>query len=85
MQATKVNGEVRVSVADTGPGIAAEDQERIFEEFQQAEAGVRTARGHGLGLALSKRLVELHGGRIWVESELGQGSTFVFTLPVRTG
>ena len=68
-----VNGEVRVSVADTGPGIAPEDHERIFEEFQQTEAGVEQREGTGLGLALSKRLVELHGGRIWVDSELGQG------------
>jgi signal transduction histidine kinase len=77
----QVDGEVRVSVADTGPGLAHEDHERIFEEFQQAEAGVEQREGTGLGLALSKRLVELHGGRIWVESELGKGSTFVFTLP----
>ena len=79
--AMQVNGEVRVSVADTGPGIAAEDLERIFEEFQQSEAGLEQNEGTGLGLALSKRLVELHGGRIWVESELGRGCTFVFTLP----
>ena len=83
VRATRVNGEVRVSVADTGPGIAAEDLERIFEEFQQTEAGLEQREGTGLGLALSKRLVELHGGRIWVESELGPGSTFVFTLPAR--
>ncbi len=81
VRATQVNGEVQVSVSDTGPGIAAEDQERIFEEFQQTEVGVRQREGTGLGLALSKRLVELHGGRIWVESEPGHGSTFVFTLP----
>ena len=81
VHATQVNGEVRVSVADTGPGIAAEDLERIFEEFQQTEAGIGTREGTGLGLALSKQLVELHGGRIWVDSELGKGSTFVFTLP----
>ena len=79
--ASQVDGEIRVSVADTGPGIAFEDHERIFEEFQQTEAGVEQREGTGLGLALSKRLVELHGGRIWVESELGRGSTFVFTLP----
>jgi len=72
---------VRVSVTDTGPGIAAGDQTRIFEEFQQAAAGKEQRDGTGLGLALSKRLVELHGGRIWVDSELGKGSTFVFTLP----
>jgi signal transduction histidine kinase len=81
--ATQVNGEVSVSVADTGPGIALADLRRVFEEFQQTEAGVEQGEGTGLGLALSKRLVELHGGRIWVDSELGRGSTFVFTLPVR--
>jgi signal transduction histidine kinase len=70
-------------VTDTGPGIAAKDHERIFEEFQQTTAGIEQREGTGLGLALSKRLVELHGGRIWVESELGRGSTFVFTLPGR--
>jgi signal transduction histidine kinase len=77
----QVNGEVRVSVADTGPGIASEDLERIFEEFQQTGTGLEQREGTGLGLALSKRLVELHGGRLWVDSELGSGSTFVFTLP----
>ena len=76
-----VDGEVRVAIADTGPGIAAEDHERIFEEFQQTDVGVVHREGTGLGLALSRRLVELHGGRIWVESELGQGSRFVFSLP----
>jgi signal transduction histidine kinase len=78
----RIDGEVRVFVSDTGPGIAAADQERIFEEFQQTSAGTRQQEGTGLGLALSRRLVELHGGRIWVESEIGKGSTFVFTLPV---
>jgi signal transduction histidine kinase len=81
VSATRVNGEVRVSVADTGPGIAPEDRERIFEEFQQSETGVGLREGTGLGLALSKRYVELHGGRIWVESEVGRGSTFTFALP----
>jgi signal transduction histidine kinase len=81
VSATRVNGEVRVSVADTGPGIAPEDWDRIFEEFQQSETGVGHREGTGLGLALSKRYVELHGGRIWLESELGHGSTFTFALP----
>jgi signal transduction histidine kinase len=81
--AAQVNGAVTVSVSDTGPGIAPEDRERIFEEFQQADAGLER-EGTGLGLALSKRLVELHGGRIWVDSEPGQGSTFAFTLPTAT-
>jgi signal transduction histidine kinase len=75
--------EVLISVTDTGPGIPPEDQERIFEEFQQTDVGVRQREGTGLGLALSKRLVELQGGSIWVESEPGQGSRFVFTLPVK--
>jgi signal transduction histidine kinase len=81
----RVDGEVQVSVADTGPGIALADQQRIFEEFQQTAAGAEQREGTGLGLALSKRLVELHGGRIWVESEPGRGSRFVFTLPLEQG
>ena len=79
--ATRANGEVRVSVADTGSGIDADDLDRIFEEFQQTEAGARQHEGTGLGLALSRRFVEMHGGRIWCDSEVGKGSTFVFTLP----
>jgi signal transduction histidine kinase len=78
-----LDGEVRVSVVDTGPGIAPEDQERIFEEFQQTDVGAQH-EGTGLGLALSKRLIELHGGRIWVESEPGRGSTFTFALPLES-
>jgi signal transduction histidine kinase len=85
VSAARVNGEVRISVADTGPGVPVEDQERIFEEFQQTEAGIEQREGTGLGLALSKRFVELHGGEIWLESEPGRGSRFVFTLPVRSG
>jgi signal transduction histidine kinase len=81
VSAARLNGEVRVSVSDTGPGIAPLDRERIFEEFQQTEAGIAQREGTGLGLALSKRLVELHGGRIWVDSEPDTGSTFTFTLP----
>jgi signal transduction histidine kinase len=68
-------------VADTGPGIAPGELERIFEEFEQAADG-KQAEGTGLGLPLSRRLVELHGGRLWVESEVGRGSTFRFTLPI---
>jgi two-component system cell cycle sensor histidine kinase PleC len=85
VEAERSNGEVRVSVADTGPGIAAEDLDRIFEEFQQTETGARQQEGTGLGLALSKCFVEMHGGRIWCDSEIGKGSTFVFTLPVGSG
>jgi signal transduction histidine kinase len=77
----RVGSEVQVSVTDTGPGVDPADHARIFEEFQQTAAGTAQREGTGLGLALSKRLVELHGGRIWVESEPGRGSRFVFTLP----
>jgi signal transduction histidine kinase len=83
VSAARVNGEMKVSVADSGPGIAVEDRDRIFEEFQQTEAGAQQREGTGLGLALSKRFVEMHGGRIWCESEVGRGSTFEFTLPLR--
>ena len=75
------DGQVEVAVADTGPGIAPEELETIFEEFKQATDGKR-AEGTGLGLPLSRKLVELHGGRLWVESAAGNGSTFRFTLPV---
>ena len=83
VSAARVNGEVVVSVADTGPGVAPDDRERIFEEFQQTGAGSKQREGTGLGLALSRRLVELHGGRIWVDSRPDEGSTFVFTLPAK--
>lgn len=73
------------AVADTGVGIAADDLPRLFEEFRQIDATTRRRHeGAGLGLAISKRFVELHGGRIWVESVVGQGSTFSFSLPLRT-
>ena len=75
------DGRVEIAVADTGPGIAQADLETIFEEFEQTSDG-KKAEGTGLGLPLSRKLVELHGGRLWVESEPGQGSTFRFTLPV---
>jgi signal transduction histidine kinase len=72
------------SVSDTGPGIAEDQQQRIFEEFQQVDSSsTRKKGGTGLGLAIAKRIVELHGGRIWVESTVGKGSTFSFSLPVR--
>jgi signal transduction histidine kinase len=76
------NGHIRVEVRDTGIGIAGEDQQRIFEEFRQV-GRERSREGTGLGLTLTKRFVELHGGRIWLESSPGKGSTFIFTVPAR--
>jgi signal transduction histidine kinase len=78
-------GEFVVSVADTGPGIAEADRQKIFEEFQQVDSSPTRAKGGtGLGLAIARRIVEMHGGRIWVESTVGKGSTFFFSVPVRT-
>jgi signal transduction histidine kinase len=83
VEASAVDGAFHLAVRDTGPGIAAKDQERIFAEFQQVDSSsTRRKGGTGLGLAISKKIIEMHGGRIWVESELGRGSTFRFTLPV---
>jgi signal transduction histidine kinase/uncharacterized protein YdhG (YjbR/CyaY superfamily) len=83
MRAGMREGLVEVAVADTGVGIAPEDQEAVFEEFRQVGTAEKKVEGTGLGLALARRFVELHGGRIWVTSRVGHGSTFTFTLPVR--
>jgi len=84
IDARAADGSFVVSVTDTGPGISDADQLRIFEEFQQADSSSTRAKGgSGLGLSISRRIVELHGGRLWVESELGHGSTFYFTVPLR--
>jgi len=77
------DGFVEVSVSDTGIGIAPEDQEKVFEEFRQVGTAAKKIEGTGLGLTLCRKFVELHGGKIWVKSELGQGSTFTFTIPMR--
>jgi signal transduction histidine kinase len=77
------DGMVEISVTDTGVGIAAEDQAAVFEEFRQVGASAKRVEGTGLGLALSRKFVELHRGRIWVTSQLGRGSTFTFTIPIR--
>jgi signal transduction histidine kinase len=83
IEAEANNGSFHVSVRDTGPGISATDQAKLFQEFQQADNAItRKKGGTGLGLAISKRIIEMHGGTIWVESQIGQGSTFAFTLPV---
>jgi signal transduction histidine kinase len=77
------DGVAEVSVVDTGVGIAPEDQEAVFEEFRQVGAADKKVEGTGLGLALSRKFIELHGGRIWVKSAVGVGSTFTFTLPLQ--
>ena len=84
IEATASNDTFVVSVSDTGPGLSEADQQMIFEEFHQVDgSSTRKKGGTGLGLSIAKRIVEMHGGRIWVESTEGQGSTFWFTLPVR--
>ena len=86
IDAAVIDGELVVSVSDTGPGIPEEDRANIFEEFRQAEGSlVQRKGGTGLGLAISMKIVEMHGGRIWVESEVGNGSKFSFALPMEEG
>jgi signal transduction histidine kinase len=78
------NGSFNVTVRDTGPGISATDQAKLFQEFQQGDNSITKKKGGtGLGLAISKRIIEMHGGRIWVDSSPGKGSTFSFTVPAR--
>jgi signal transduction histidine kinase len=83
LKASRTDGAVEIAVSDTGIGIAREDQATIFEEFRQVGTDeTRKQEGTGLGLTLAKKFIELHGGRIRVDSELGRGSTFSFTLPL---
>jgi signal transduction histidine kinase len=84
LRATMHNGQVEVAVSDTGVGIAKEDHQAVFEEFRQVGDALKRREGTGLGLALSRKFVELHGGRMWLESEPGRGSIFSFTLPTST-
>jgi signal transduction histidine kinase len=76
------DGAAKISVRDTGVGIAPEDQKTVFEEFRQVGTAAKKVEGTGLGLAISRKFIELHGGSIWVESQVGHGSTFAFTLPL---
>ena len=81
VRAALADSSVEISVCDTGLGIAPEDQEMVFEEFRQVSIDdARRHEGTGLGLTLARKFVELHGGRIWVKSEIGKGSTFTFIL-----
>ena len=82
-RARQCNSEIVVSVVDTGVGIAASDHDRVFEKFAQAgDPHTGRSKGTGLGLPISKQIVEHHGGQIWLESESGKGSTFSFSLPL---
>jgi len=84
IRASVTNGGFAVAVCDTGPGVSMADQAKIFEEFQQADSSITKKKGGtGLGLSIAKRIIEMHGGRIWVESEPDKGSKFHFTVPVR--
>jgi signal transduction histidine kinase len=83
VRARQVDGSVEIAVTDSGVGIAPEDQEAIFEEFRQVGTADKKVEGTGLGLALSRKFIELHRGRIWVESQVSEGSTFTFTIPIR--
>src|SRR5262249_13426423 len=83
VRAAMNEGIAEISVTDTGVGIAPEDQEAIFEEFRQVGTADKKVEGTGLGLSLARKFVELHDGRMSVKSQLGEGSTFTFTLPVR--
>ena len=83
VRAGMVDGMAEISVTDAGVGIAPEDQGAIFEEFRQVGTADKKAEGTGLGLTLCRKFVELHGGKIWVKSQVGVGSTFTFAIPVR--
>jgi hypothetical protein len=84
IKAYQRNGEIQISICDSGPGIGPDEQETIFEVFRQAKAGLRKGGGTGLGLPISRRLAEAHGGRLWVESARGQGATFYVALPIES-
>ena len=80
------NGSFSVAVHDTGPGIDPANQEKLFEEFKQADNSITKAKGGtGLGLAISRRIIEMHGGRLWVDSSVGKGLIFTFEIPLRGG
>jgi signal transduction histidine kinase len=83
VQAALKNDMAEISVTDTGVGIAPENQEAVFEEFRQVGTASKKVEGTGLGLAISRRFIELHGGKIWVNSTVGSGSTFTFTVPLQ--
>ena len=84
LTAQHTNGEIHISIQDTGPGIAAKDQSLVFEAFKQTTTGLRQTGGTGLGMPISKSLAEAHGGKLWLESQPGKGTTFFLVLPVKS-
>ena len=84
VKAYRYDNEVRICVSDSGPGIDPEEREVIFEVFRQAKSGLRKGGGTGLGLPISRRLAEAHGGRLWVESVPGKGASFFVALPIKS-
>ncbi|MCI0713220.1 MAG: ATP-binding protein [Chloroflexi bacterium] len=84
VRATKEDDRIIIAIADTGPGIPKEDHAAVFEPFKQTDSGLRKGGGTGLGMPITKNLVEIHGGQLWLESESGKGSTFFVALPIRS-
>ncbi len=84
IKVSQKDGEVIIAMADTGPGIAPNDQAMVFEAFKQTKAGLRQGGGTGLGMPIAKSLAEAHGGRLWLESEFGKGTTFYVALPIKS-
>ena len=76
--------EIQISIQDTGPGIAPEDHNLVFEPFKQTDTGLRHGNGTGLGMPISKNLTEALGGKLWFESEVGKGTTFFVSLPIKS-
>jgi Amt family ammonium transporter len=82
--AAQADDEIYIAISDTGPGIAPEDRALVFEAFKQTHTGLRQAGGTGLGMPITKSLAEAHGGKLWLESDFGKGSTFYLTLPIKS-
>ncbi len=84
MNAAQTKDEILISIADTGSGIAPEDQEVVFQAFKQTKTGLRQGGGTGLGMPIAKSLAEAHGGRLWLESQVGKGTIFYVAVPIKS-